>query len=510
MKTAALFAALVCANLVSAANCDDLAKLALPNTTITTTASVPAGSFTLPNGSSMKDLPAFCRVAGTTKPSRDSDIRFEVWLPASGWNGKFRGIGNGGFAGEISYSGLAEAIKRGYAAASTDTGHQALGTDASWALGHPEKIVDFGYRAIHVTTENGKAVTRAFYGEAPKRSYFSSCSNGGRQALMEAQRFPEDYDGIVAGAPANYWTHLLTAAAYDMKATQADPASYIPAKKLPAIEAATLQACDALDGLKDGVIENPMQCHFDPSSLLCSGEETDSCLTAPQITALKKIYGGPRNSKGEQVFPGYSPGGATGMGGWATWITGTKPGNSLMFKFGTGFFENMVFDPAWDFKTFDVDRDTKIADDKMAQRLNATSADLSAFKKRGGKLILYHGWSDAAIPPLNAINYYESVVSKMGSRDTNSFVRLFMVPGMQHCGGGPGPNVFGQMDTLMETWVDGGAAPEQVTATKYKDNEVSAGVERTWPLCAYPKIAQWTGTDSTNDVVNFVCAASAK
>ena len=313
-------------------------------------------------------------MTGSIKPSSDSDIQFEVWLPASGWNGKFQGVGNGGFAGEISYAGLTEAVRHGYAAASTDTGHRAPGADASWALGHPEKIVDFGYRAIHETAEKGKAIARAFYGEDLKRSYFSSCSNGGRQALMEAQRFPADYDGIVAGAPANYWTHLLTAAAYDMVATLADPASYIPAKKLPAIEAATLAACDALDGVKDGVIEDPRQCHFDPAKLLCSGEETDSCLTAPQVAALKKIYEGPRNSRGEQVFPGYSPGGATGMGGWAAWITGTAPRGALMFKFGTGFYANMLFDdPAWDFKTFALDHDMKLADDKMAQRLNATS-----------------------------------------------------------------------------------------------------------------------------------------
>jgi len=508
MKTAALFAALACGTVVAAANCDDLAKLALPNTTISKTESQPAGPFTLPNGSAIKGLPAFCRVAGSIKPSSDSDIEFEVWLPASGWNGKFQGVGNGGFAGQITYNGLAEAVKLGFAAASTDTGHQASGTDASWALGHPERIVDFGYRAIHETTEKGKAIARAFYGERPKRSYFNSCSNGGRQALMEAQRFPADYDGIVAGAPANYWTHLLTAAAFDMVATQADPASYIPAKKLPAIEAGTLAACDALDGVKDGVIEDPRQCHFDPAKLLCSGEETDSCLTAPQVTSLKKIYEGPRNSKGEQVFPGYSPGGATGMGGWATWITGTTPRGSLMFKFGTGFFANMLFeDPAWDFKTFALDHDMKLADDKMAQRVNATSADLAAFKKRGGKLILYHGWSDAAIPPLSSINYYESVVSKMGSQDTSSFVRLFMAPGMQHCGGGPGPNSF-QMNTVLEKWVEDGVAPEQVIATKYKGDNPASGVERTRPLCAYPKVAQWNGSGSANDAANFVCAAA--
>ena len=410
---------LACIAASGATTCDDLKKLALPATTITSAEAVPAGPYTPPGSQAIGDAPAFCRVAGVIKPVDDSNIQFEVWMPASGWNGKFQGIGNGGLAGSINYTGLADAIRHGYATASTDTGHHAAVTDGSWALAHPEKIVDFGYRAIHETTDKAKAIVRAFYGDAPRRSYFSSCSNGGRQALMEAQRFPADYDGIIAGAPANFWTHLLTSAITDSQAMLADPASYIPASKIPAIEAATLEACDALDGVKDGVIDNPAQCHFDPSKLLCKGAESDSCLSAPQVAALRKIYDGPRNSKGQQVFPGYSVGGETGGGGWSLWITGPGPAKSLMYAFGTQYFKNMVFDdPAWDFKTFTVDRDLKIADDKTAQRLNATNPDLSAFKKRGGKLIMYHGWSDAAIAPVNAINYYQSVVSKMGAKDS--------------------------------------------------------------------------------------------
>lgn len=503
---------------IRAANCDDLAKLALKDTTITTAVSVPAGSFTPPEGQPIQNVADFCRVAGIIKPSGDSDIQFEVWMPASGWNGKFQGIGNGGYAGSIGFAAMAGAVQHGYATASTDTGHHAGVTDASWALEHPEKVVDFGYRAIHETADKAKAIIRAFYGKAPEHSYFSSCSNGGRQALMEAQRFPADYDGIIAGAPANFWTHLLTGAVWDMQALLADPARYIPASKLPAIEAATLEACDALDGVKDGVIDNPAECHFDPSKLLCKGAESDSCLTAPQVAALKKIYDGPRNSKGEQVFPGYSPGGETGMGGWSAWITGAAPAKSLQYAFGTHFFENMVYDnPSWDYKTFNVDHDMKLADDKMAQRLNATNPDLGAFKKRGGKLILYHGWSDAAIPPVNVINYYKSVVSKMGAKDTGAFVRLFMVPGMQHCGGGPGPSSFGQagvaqgdpmrdVDAALEQWVERGVAPEQIIATKYKSGtNAASGVARTRPLCAYPKVAHWNGTGSTDDAASFTC-----
>jgi feruloyl esterase len=407
---------------------------------------------------------------------------------------------------------MAAAIAHGYATASTDTGHHADGTDASWALKHPEKVVDFGYRAIHETAAKAKSIVGAFYGDAPQHSYFGSCSNGGRQALMEAQRFPADYDGIIAGAPANFWTHLLTGMVWNMQAMLADPGSYIPAAKLPAIEAATLDACDVQDGVKDGVIDNPAQCQFDPAKLLCNGPESDSCLTAPQVAALKKIYGGPRNSKGEQVFPGFSLGGETGGGGWTLWVSGQAPGKSLQSAFGTQFFKNMVYDdPTWDYQTFNVDRDIKVADDKMGQRLNATDPDLTAFRKRGGKLIVYHGWSDAAIPPINAINYYQSVVAKMGAKDSSEFLRLFMVPGLQHCSGGPGPNSFGQMSVpqgdadhdigrALERWVEQSVAPEQIIATKGP---------RTRPVCAYPKIARWKGTGSTDDAANFTCAQPA-
>ena len=399
-------------------DCEGLAKLKLADTTIATAKSVAAGSFQPPAGGPMNDLPAFCRVAGVIKPSSDSDIKFEVWMPAEGWKSKFQGVGNGGFAGVISYGGLADAIRNGYAAASTDTGHQAGGTDATWGLKHPEKTVDFGHRAIHEMTVKGKAITEAFYGSSPKRSYFSSCSNGGRQALMEAQRYPADYDGIIAGAPANYWTHLLTSAMSNMKATAGDAAGYIPAAKLPAIQKAALSSCDANDGVSDGVIENPMRCRLDPSALLCKGDESDSCLTAPQVAALQKLYGGTRNAKGQLIFPGYSPGGEAEQGGWGPWITGQEREKSLMFAFGTNFFRNIVFsDPEWDYKTFDVDRDSDRAVGAAASALNATNPDLKAFKARGGKLILYHGWSDAAIPALNTIDYYDSVVQKDGRRE---------------------------------------------------------------------------------------------
>jgi hypothetical protein len=512
-----LLAGIACAAMPAGArSCEDLVQLSVAGTTITGAESVPAGTFTPPGEKPIENLPAFCRVAGSVKPTSDSNIQFEVWMPIAGWNGKFQGAGNGGFAGYIDYETMAAAVRHGYAAASTDTGHH--GTDASWALGHPEKIVDFGYRGIHETAGKAKAIIRAFYGEGPRHSYFSYCSNGGRQALMEAQRFPADYDGIIAGAPANFWTHLLTQAVWNTQATMQNLASYISASKLPAIEAAALAQCDDMDGVKDGVIDDPRRCHFDPSSLLCKGAESDSCLTAPQVAALKKIYAGPRTSSGQEIVPGFPPGGETGEGGWGLWITGPAPGKSAEFFFGTQFFGNMVYNnAAWDYRKFDVDRDLKAADDKLAPILNATDADLTRFKQRGGKLILYHGWNDAALPAVNTIHYYESVAKKMGQNNAAEFVRLYMVPGMQHCENGPGPDMFGQMGVAqgdpqhnlgaaLEHWVEQGIAPDQIIATKYKaGSDPASGVIRTRPLCPYPAVAHWKGTGSTDDAANFVC-----
>ncbi len=484
-----------------AATCDSLASLAIPHTTIATAEELPAGAFTPPGGRPIPNLPSFCRIAGASKPSGDSDIQFEIWMPAADWNGKFEGIGNGGFAGAINYQGLAFAVAHGYATASTDTGHRAGGTDGTWALGHPEKVVDFGYRAIHETAVAAKAAIAAFYGSAPKRSYFDSCSNGGRQALMEAQRYPADYDGIIAGAPANHWTHLLANSIWIAQA-MSEPGAYIPQSKLAAIETATLQSCDAADGVTDGVIDSPDRCRFKPSTLLCKDADSDSCLTAPQVAALEKILGGLRGAKGS-LYPGYVVGGITGTGGWGDWTTGSAPGKSIGYAFGSNFFANMVYeDKAWDYRAFQPDRDTKKADDKLAQTLNATDPDMSKFQARGGKLIIYHGWSDAAITPLNAIAYFKTI------KKPESFVRLFMVPGMQHCGGGPGPNNFGQaaagaagdpahdINAALERWVEEGVAPAQIIAKKG---------ERTRPLCPYPQAATFTGTGSTDEAANFVC-----
>ncbi len=504
-----------------AADCAALGRIKRSNTSITTAESVAAGAFTPPAGRRIEKLPAFCRIAGSIHPSGDSDIRFEVWLPVSGWNGKFLGVGNGGFAGSINYFALADNVKRGYATAATDTGHEGGAEDGVWAYMHPEKIVDFGYRGLHLTTESAKALIAAFYSRAAQRSYFDSCSDGGREALMEAQRFPNDFDGILAGAPANFWTHLLTNGLAMMQFMYGkDPAGYIPSTKLPAIQSAALAACDAQDGIKDGIIGNPLRCHFDPSVLLCNGRDSSACLTAPQVATLKKLYSGSTDSRGKEIFPGYMPGAEDGPTGWALWITGSAPGKASGPTFAENYFRYMVFsDPAWNPLSANIDLAEAAADEKTGAILNSTDPDLSKFKNRGGKLILYHGWNDPAIPPLNTIDYYNSVIAKMGAGEVTSFVRLYMVPGMQHCLGGPGPSWFGQTGhptakgnpygvfSSLEEWVEKGTAPGEAIATKYVDDNPSKGVQMSRPLCPYPQIAKYKGSGDTNEAANFTCAA---
>jgi len=462
-----------------------------------------------------KSLPTFCRVVAEAKPTPDSDIKLEVWLPASGWNGKLQGIGNGGFAGQIDATTLSLALKVGYAAAATDAGH--TGGTSAFAVGHPEKVIDFGHRGIHEMTRVAKAVVQAYYSKTPQHSYFAACSDGGREALMEAQRYPEDYDGILAGAPANNWTPLLTTAAYDTQALTLDPASFIPPAKIPTIAAAVNAACDELDGVRDGILNDPRQCHFDPATIQCKGEDSDKCLTAVQVTTLNKLYRGTPDSKGQIVFPGYVPGAEDGQGGWGLWITGQAPGRSAMAFFGRGFFSDFVYaKPDWDFKGFQVDAELKAATEKTAQALNATDPNLSAFQARGGKLILYHGWNDPAITALNTINYYGSVIKKMGEKNVDSFVRLYLAPGVQHCLGGPGPSSFGQvvepgvtdpqrsMDLSLEQWVEKGTAPTTIIASKFEGQDRIHAV-MTRPLCPYPQSAKYKGTGDTNDAANFTC-----
>jgi len=519
-----------------AASCESLSSLVLPDTAITAAQPVPAGAFTLPNGQQLTNLPASCRVTGVIRPSTDSNILFEVWLPIADWNSKLQQVGNGGLAGvlDIFYATLPGALRRGYAVAGTDDGHQAAnGLDGSWAIGHPEKVKDFGYRAVHLTNVNAKAIANAFYARPPRYAYFNACSEGGREAHMEAQRFPADFDGMLVGSPAHFWTDLMVRFQWDQHALLIDAGSYIPTSKLPAIQAAAVAACDAMDGVVDGLVDDPRKCDWNPSALLCTGADSDSCLTAPQVAALNKIYDGPTNPRtGVRISTGYERSGEN-SGNWQSYIIGPAPGFALQQLFSVGFYRGFVFeDPSWDYKSFDFDQDVAFTRQKLAAILDATNPDMGAFQRHGSKMIQYHGWIDASPHPRGSIEYYEDVVAQqtpgrghgqgerfVGLRRTQDFYRLFMVPGMEHCVGGPGPNAFGQilapqppsndaqhdMLTALERWVEQGIAPERIIATKYVNDNPAAGVAMQRPLCPYPAVARWIGSGGTNDAASFVC-----
>src|SRR5579863_4723838 len=501
-----------------AADCAALKDFKAEDTTITASEPVTPGTLTIADDvPPMKDLPAFCRVAGIMRPTSDSKIRFEVWLPAQDWNGRLLGTGNGGFAGSIGYQEMQSYLRRGYATAGSDAGHQAEGTDATWAFGHPEKVKDFGWRAVHLMTERAKQIVAVYYGKAQQKAYFDSCSDGGREALMEAQRFPEDYDGILAGAPAYAWSTLLASGVAVMQ-TLGDPKAYISDWKLKSIKRAALDACDMLDGAKDGVIGDPDKCHFDPQVLLCTGEESLDCLTQPQVDALKTLYSGAKNSEGHTFGKGSSMGDEMA---WREWIIGEDPEASLGSRFVRNDFRYVVTgDPRWNALTVNVDEMLKLSRDRTAADLDSTNPDLGRFAARGGKLILYHGWNDPAIGPGYTIDYYRSVQQKMSAQKADTFVRLYMVPGMEHCLGGPGASAFGQFgiptgkgpkyglfDSL-QNWVEKGAPLEDVVATKFDPGQGSEKkLLMTRPLCAYPKVPKYNGSGDVNAAASFTCTA---
>jgi len=504
--------------------CAALGSLSVPQTQFLQAIVVEAGTLDLhedhPDPLFAK-LPAFCRVVALSKPTADSNIRIEVWLPLSSWNGKFMGQGNGGFAGSIGYQGLAVAVLGGFAAGATDTGHTGGATDAVWALGHPEKVIDFGWRGVHAMTELSKKVVRSFYPSAPQHSYFTSCSDGGREALMEAQRFPGDYDGILAGAPAYNWTSLVSRAAQIAAELQSSPEKYLPASKVPALNKAVLAACH--ENEPAAFLADPRTCHFAPDTLVCKGADTDECLTHAQAGSVKALYASSYLTDGTLLYHGLLPGGELGGNGWPGWITGDKPGAGAVDAYAGGYFRDLVYaDPNWELKNFNLDRDWKAAQEKTAAALDAVSPDLRPFKERGGKLVLYHGWNDPAISALGTIDYFKSVEQTVGRKETNQFVRLFLVPGMQHCGGGPGPAEFGQfapafnatlddaahnITTALEEWVEKGSAPEQVIARGNTDTTgAGKGDSFSQPICAYPKAAEYKGSGDRKDAASYVCA----
>ena len=487
-----------------AAACEQLARIDHPNTTITLAESVPAGALKLNTGAgapggppaNYSRLPAFCRVAGTIKPTPDSDIRFEVWLPAENWNGKFVGVGNGVWAGAISYFEMAAPLMRGYATAATDDGHQGNPLDASFIAGHPEKLIDFGHRAPHEMTVVAKSAIKAFYGKDTQRSMFVSCSTGGRQGLMEAYRYPDDYDGISAMAPANPMVLLMISSLWTGYATLKDQSSMIPPPKFAVIHKAAVAACDADDGVQDGIISAPERCHFDPAALQCKGGDASDCLMAPQVAALHAIYDGPKNPHtGEQIYPGFEPGSES--------MFPFQTAGPLPFGAAFTFMRDVVFkDPQWDFHSFDYDHDVARArDGGNSAALDVPPEGLDKFFAKGHKLLLSHGWADGLIPARSSVNFYTGLTRRLGAKKSAAGTRLFMVPGMSHCAGGDGPFMFDAIATL-DDWVASGHVPERIVVSN------PPGVPaRTRPLCPYPQEAVYSGNGSTDEEQNFTCKA---
>jgi len=478
-----------------AATCESLSSLKLPDAMVTSAQLVAAGTFTQPGGrggaNQFADLPAFCRVGATLAPTKESDIKIEVWLPASGWNGKFQAVGNGGWNGNIDTGALANGVRRGYATASTDTGH--TGGGGPW-MANREKLIDYGHRAVHEMTVKAKAIVNAFYESQPRFSYFNGCSAGGRQGLMAAQRYPDDFDGIVAGAPVLSPTARATLAVAVAQNLRKTDASFIPQTKYAAINGAALDACDALDGATDRLIENPKACKFDPAVLACKEADSDACLTPAQVEAARAMYAplvNPRTK--ETVSPGLAIGSESG---WGTY------GGQNPFGIATQMFQFMVFnDPKWDYKTLNFDAHMDAVKKAEAGAMNAQDPNLKPFFASNGRLIQYHGWADPQVSAMTSTDYYDRVITSMGGANAvKNNHRLFMVPGMAHCGGGIGTATFDMLAAL-EQWVEQGKVPDMISASR----TVQGKVDRTRPLCPYPQQASYKGSGDVNDAANFVC-----
>jgi feruloyl esterase len=496
-------------------------RLAIDGATVRDVSVVQAGTFrTSAAAPPIGNLPSFCRVQATVPTSADSLVNFEVWIPER-WNGKLVVTGNGGYGNVPSYRDMGNALAQGYAAAGGDTGHQTpTPDDLLWGSGHPERILDWGSRSIHAITGPAKRLAGYAAGTSTRRAYFYGCSTGGHQAYAEVQRYPADFDGVVAGAPGNNRVRLNAAFLWQFLANheRGAPAPVLPAAKLPVITRAVVAACDGLDGVTDGVVDDPRKCRFDPASLLCTDGDAATCLTTAQVAVVKKIYEGAKNPRtGQQLYPGWPPGSEA-----LTSLPDGRPGAGWQQYWGTteptraNFWRHWVFGkPHFDWWTFDFDRDLQAADEKIGRLVDQVNPDLSPFKAKGGKVLVYQGWQDPVVNALDTIAYYEQVRARQGSQArTDEFFRLFLVPGMGHCSGGTGATVFGNQggvapaidsdhDVLaaLDAWVERGIAPARIIASRVDGGKVV----RTRPLCPYPTRAVYIGQGSTDDAASFAC-----
>ena len=504
----------------AASACESLQEASLPGVKLTAAVDQPAGSMALANGHKIDNLPAFCRVSGRLAPTDDSDIGFELWMPPAGaWNGKMMVVGNGGYVGAIRYDELEPAVRRGYAVISSDSGHEDKAgyrnENLNWGVGHPEKIADWAYRSVHAAAVASRALIKAYQQREASHAYYFGCSTGGGQGLAAAQRYPDDFDGIIAGAPGNNRTALNAGFLWMATQNMKTEAGYIPPSKLPAINRAAVAACDGKDGLVDGLIGDPAQCRFDPKVLQCKANanaNSDECLTSAQVDTLKRLYAGARNPRTKaQIYPGWPVGSESGyLGGWGYAIKGPQ-------AFRTEFFRDWAFQDAnWDWRSFDWDHDMATLQQRVGPLVDSVDPNLSAFKQRGGKLIVYHGLADPIGNAYDTTQYYQAVTRKVAN--TPDFARLFLSPGMGHCRGGVGPNTFDAIGAL-ENWVEKGQAPDHIlAAAKGLESrtgglataaQVTEGAGRTRPLCAWPKQAKYKGSGSIDDARNFVCASVA-
>ena len=518
----------------TAAACERLASLSLPNTTITLAQVVNAGAFAVPRnaprdggGSSVlagtigpvpdvpgrvtantaglglgynggrgippfSTLPAFCRVAATLKPSPSSDIRMELWMPIAGWNGNFRGTSPNGLGGVLNYNAMGVGVTDGFAVASTDTGHQ--GGDTAW-MQVPDKVTDFAGRAMHETTVVGKALATAYYGTAPRYSYMIECGGGSAAALHELQKYPADYNGIVVGGHAAHLTRQIFGQFWLWLATHPDGVAILPATKLPLVHTAVLARCDRLDGVTDGLLENPTRCAFDPKEIECKSGDAPNCLTTAQVEAVRKVYSGPINPRTNERI--WSP---LFRGSELDWSFFTE--SAAPIGIATSALRMILDDPKWDYRTspVDFDRHVALADKSDIARVSASNPDISEYVRRGGKLILSGGWNNALVPAGAVLDYFDNVQARLGIEETQRGVRLYMVPGMIECNGGPGTDTFDMLG-VMRRWVERGEAPNEVLASRVEHGKVV----RTRPLCPYPQVATYRGSGSTDDARNFVC-----
>jgi feruloyl esterase len=483
-------------------SCASISALQLKNGAVTLAEEVGQGAFT-PAGVGFvapaaadfyAAAPAFCRVVATAAPTSGSAITIEVWLPKNGWNGKLQAVGNGGWAGTIPYTSLASALSSGYAAAATDTGHSTAG--ASFAMDQPEKLADYAHRSLHELAVHAKIVVSAYYGAAPKTALWNGCSTGGNQGLTLASKYPEDFDAIIAGAPPDPRARLMSVRLLINRLVHRSAGSYIPPEKYAAIHRAVLEACDVRDGAKDGVIENPRACAFDPAVLACTDADGPSCLTPPQIETAKLLYSDVKHPKtGETLYPPLLVPGSELA--WAT-LAGPEP-----FPNAVDAYRHLAHrNPDWDPRAFDMATDIELMD-RAAAPLNTVAPDLRPFFKRGGKLLMYHGWNDRQVPAMSSVTYFERVLAAAGRESAGPSIQLYMVPGMDHCRAGAGTDTFDKV-TVMEQWLSTGRAPSSIIASRSVDGKIV----RTRPLCPYPQIARYNGSGSVEDAANFTCSVN--